>query len=856
MQVPTMSAFSETIMRDKYAHDLDDGKESWDQIAYRVTKHVLKSVGINMRSSLAKTTHRLITEQKFIPGGRYLYAAGRPYHQVQNCLLLRCHDSREGWAELLHDGAMALMTGAGIGVWYGDVRAEFAKIRKTGGTATGPIALMQMMNECGRGIMQGGSRRSAIWAGLPWWHPDIHKFIRIKNWSPEVRALKEKDFNFPATLDCTNISVQLDDEFFEAFHDDEHEHHALANSVYWATVEQMLKTGEPGFSVDCSKNAKEVLRNAPVAGDTQVLTEYGYLPVDEIVNNPTPLWTGYQWAVATFVKTKSETKTLTISFTGDRSITCDPDHEFFVREYTGAGSRRKKTIVRKKARHLSVGDYLDVALEEGDPIRLDRREWTAGFVLGDGSTSGGKSEVSLCTDEKKVLGRYLTNVRRKSLNDARGYDRYCFDRAFPKGKIETTCLQSFLAGWFDADGSYDPKQHRIRLSGEYHLLVQARRALETLGIVSTISKPIPSGFGGRKDIRNLIVLADWIRLFAHIIPCQRLKPDKGYEPYRSSEITVTAIDSGPTQDVYCCDVGVDEHSFVAEGVRISNCTEVSSADNSDICNLGSINLARVDDIEEFRLCVEIGTTFLLAGTVYSDVPYQEVDRIRSKNRRLGLGLMGIHEWLLKRGLPYGPDEELGKWLTVYKKSGRIANRVADEWELSRPKKTRAIAPNGTISIVAGTTSGVEPVLCAAYKRRYLKGNDWHYQYVVDPAVKRMVDEGIDPRAIEDAYTLARDVERRVAFQSWVQEYVDHAISSTINLPSWGSETNNDGTVRGFGSMLIRYLPKLRGITCYPDGARGGQPLVPVSYSEAIEQEGIEFSELDACSITGGGSCGD
>ena len=294
----------------------------------------------------------------------------------------------------------------------------------------------------------------------------------------------------------------------------------------------------------------------------------------------------------------------------------------------------------------------------------------------------------------------------------------------------------------------------------------------------------------------------------------------------------------------------------AKEVLRNACTEVTSADNSDICNLGSINLARVDDIEEFRLCVEIGTQFLMAGTVYSDVPYQEVDRIRSKNRRLGLGLMGIHEWLLKRGLPYGPDEELGKWLTVYKKSGRVANRTADDWELSRPKKTRAIAPNGTISIVAGTTSGVEPVLCAAYKRRYLKGNDWHYQYVVDPAVKRMVDEGIDPRAIEDAYALANNVERRVAFQAWIQEYVDHGISSTINLPSWGSEANNDSTVRGFGSMLVRYLPKLRGITCYPDGARGGQPLVPVAYEEAVESEGTEYSELDACSITGGGSCGD
>ena len=96
----------------------------------------------------------------------------------------------------------------------------------------------------------------------------------------------------------------------------------------------------------------------------------------------------------------------------------------------------------------------------------------------------------------------------------------------------------------------------------------------------------------------------------------------------------------------------------------------------------------------------------------------------------------------------------------------------------------------------------------------------------------------------------------VSFQAWVQEYVDHGISSTINLPSWGSEANNDRTVRGFGSMLIRYLPKLRGITCYPDGARGGQPLVPVPYKEAIASEGVEFSEMDVCSITGGGSCGD
>jgi len=75
---------------------------------------------------------------------------------------------------------MALMTGAGVGVVYSDIRPSGSFIKKTGGQASGPISLMQMVNECGRHIMQGGSRRSAIWAGLKWSHPDCMKFIRSK----------------------------------------------------------------------------------------------------------------------------------------------------------------------------------------------------------------------------------------------------------------------------------------------------------------------------------------------------------------------------------------------------------------------------------------------------------------------------------------------------------------------------------------------------------------------------------------------------------------------------------------------------------------------------------------------------
>ena len=118
----------------------------------------------------------------------------------------------------------------------------------------------------------------------------------------------------------------------------------------------------------------------------------------------------------------------------------------------------------------------------------------------------------------------------------------------------------------------------------------------------------------------------------------------------------------------------------------------------------------------------------------------------------------------------------------------------------------------------------------------------------------------DPDKIESALDLAADYERRIKFQADVQDYVDMSISSTINLPAWGSDLNNEDTVADFAKTLAKYAPRLRGFTCYPDGARGGQPLTSVPYSEAKDMLGFEFEEAvsthDICDISGkGGSCG-
>lgn len=526
-----MSPFAHTIYSNKYAWDLPGGgKEDWAVTSRRVVTEV---VGPYFPELVPKLT-TLMTERKFVPGGRYLYAAGRRYSQVNNCFLFFAEDSREGWGGLMGKVTESLMTGGGIGVVYSRLRPENTVIKGMGGKSTGPCALMQMVNEAGRHIVQGGSRRSAIWAGLHWNHPDVYRFVKLKNWAPEIVALKAADFNAAAPMDGTNISVILDDDFFEAMDDPCHPQHGAASKVYWTVVEGMVRSGEPGFSVDVGENAGEHARNA--------------------------------------------------------------------------------------------------------------------------------------------------------------------------------------------------------------------------------------------------------------------------------------------------------------------CTEVTSSDDGDMCNLGSLNMARIGSVGEFREAVELGTAFLVCGTIYSKLPIEGMYRTREKNRRLGLGLMGVHEWLIRRGHKYGPCDELGQWMGEYAKSGSYANKYADKQGVSRPVATRAVAPTGTISIIAETTSGIEPVYAVAFKRRYLDRDVWKAQYVVDATAKRMIETGVNPADIEDAVTLAGDVERRVGFQAWLQQYVDHGISSTINLPPWGSELNNETTVKSFGETLLRHLPKLRGITAYPDGARGGQPLTRVPYEEAAEQEGVEFED--------------
>src|SRR5688572_27428901 len=127
---PFRSKLSETIFVNKYRHQ---GAETWEDLAQTLVNDVCRAW---MPKDECDALADIIAEMKFIPGGRYLYYAGRPVRFYNNCYLLRAEeDTREDWADLSWKAESCLLTGGGIGVDYSVYRDSSQTIKRTGGRA-------------------------------------------------------------------------------------------------------------------------------------------------------------------------------------------------------------------------------------------------------------------------------------------------------------------------------------------------------------------------------------------------------------------------------------------------------------------------------------------------------------------------------------------------------------------------------------------------------------------------------------------------------------------------------------------------------------------------------------------------
>ena len=299
----------------------------------------------------------------------------------------------------------------------------------------------------------------------------------------------------------------------------------------------------------------------------------------------------------------------------------------------------------------------------------------------------------------------------------------------------------------------------------------------------------------------------------------------------------------------------------------------------EACNLGSINLTRVIttnkkrpevDYEKLRETIHLSVRFLDNTIDMSRYPMDEIDKMVKGNRKIGLGIMGFADLLYMLDTPYDTDEALALAKEImsfvqtesHKASCDLAKTrgVFPNFDHSifkgkkdqqmRNATTTTIAPTGTLSIIAGCSSGIEPAFALSYVRTVMD-NDRLIE--VNPVFKRLAIEkdfysdGLMeeiaengtvkgnlnvPSDLQKVFVTAHDMkpEHHINMQAAFQKYTDNAVSKTVNLPRDATQTD----VRFIYDQAFEL--KCKGVTIYRDGSKDNQVLSVSKNGEKVDEK--------------------
>ena len=281
------------------------------------------------------------------------------------------------------------------------------------------------------------------------------------------------------------------------------------------------------------------------------------------------------------------------------------------------------------------------------------------------------------------------------------------------------------------------------------------------------------------------------------------------------------------------------------------------------CNLGSINLSAMTDggeIDWDKLAATTGKAirFLDNAVDATRFPLARIEEVTKANRKIGLGVMGFAEMLIKMGVPYDSDEALGtaerlmgfvtdtaraKSVELARERGSFSNFERSIWpakgyDCLRNATLTSIAPTGTIGLIAGVSSGIEPVFALSYFRNIADGTRLLEQNSLFERTARergfyaggLMATIARTGSVRDATWIPEDVKRvfvtaldispewHVKMQAAFQKFTDNGVSKTVNMP-------NDATVRDVrDAYLSAHRLKCKGVTVYRYGTRVGQTL--------------------------------
>ncbi|HHW31992.1 MAG TPA: TSCPD domain-containing protein [Clostridiaceae bacterium] len=458
-------------------------------------------------------------------------------------------------------------------------------------------------------------------------------------------------------------------------------------------------------------------------------------------------------------------------------------------------------------------------------------------------------------------------------------------------KTSSEFYRGFLRGFFDKDGTICGTREKgvsIRLwQNDLECLKAIQRMLHRLGIASQIYtncketgfKSMPDGNVNYKDYEvktghELVISQDNLFIFSKLIGFSSSRKQgklneilKDFKPALNRErftAEITEINELGEQEVFDVQVpGVN--AFDANGIYIHNCGEQPLLPYES-CNLGSINLSIMVkeqdgvlsvDYDKLLSTVRKAVHFLDNVIDVNKYPLPQIDEMTKNTRKIGLGVMGWADMLCKLGIPYNSMEAINLAQNVMKfireESRKASMELAkkkgvfpaydksiykDTGIKVRNATTTTIAPTGTLSIIAGVSSGIEPLFAITYIRNVMDNDELvevnpvfkeiaiKEGFYSDELMRRIARKGSIkdfeeiPKRIRDIFVTAHDVspEYHVEMQAAFQKYTDNAVSKTVNL---SHEATKEDVKKVYE---LAYKTGCKGVTIYRDGSRDSQVL--------------------------------
>ena len=293
------------------------------------------------------------------------------------------------------------------------------------------------------------------------------------------------------------------------------------------------------------------------------------------------------------------------------------------------------------------------------------------------------------------------------------------------------------------------------------------------------------------------------------------------------------------------------------------------------CNLGSINLERMMtdgelDWEKLRNTIRLAVRFLDNVVDVNKYPIPEIEKMTMTNRKIGLGVMGFADMLVKMGIPYNSDEAIRVSEKVMKFIQEESKNMSEElgaekgdfegfdksawarrYKHMRNATTTTVAPTGTISVIADCSSGIEPIFAVAYTRDVSESLG-HELVEINPMFETaMIERGLYneelvkkvsqvgsvqsmhevPEEVRRLFVAALEIEPEwhVRIQAAFQKYTDNAVSKTINFSNWATPHDVEK------AFMLAWKLNCKGITVYRYGSREKQIL------KVVEKQSSPFS---------------